>query len=181
MQAIGFAHPKRTVEALSIARGSAVADFGAGSGHYALSLAEEVGADGTVYAIDVQVDLLSRIKNEAHRKGYKNIHCIHGDIERMSGSKLRARSVDVVVMSNVLFQLSEPLNAFSEARRILKLDGRLVVIDWVISGASGRLGPAKDTHYSKQKALADARASHFEYVGEFDAGEHHYGLVCIPV
>ena len=183
MEYAGFAHPERTVEALAVAPGSVVADLGAGSGRHALAFARDVGEEGVVYAVDVQADMLRRLDNEARRRGLENIRIIHGNIERLHGAKLRSRTADMAFMSNILFQVEDPLRALGEAHRILKLDGRLVVIDWASpeEHAGPHIGPHKRHIYGRQQALADARASRFEYAGYFDAGAHHFGLVFIPV
>ena len=65
LQTEGFAHPGRTVSLFSIESGMTVADFGAGSGAYIFAIAEALQGSGTVYAIDVQRDLLKRIHSEA--------------------------------------------------------------------------------------------------------------------
>ncbi|MBX3330930.1 MAG: methyltransferase domain-containing protein, partial [Nitrospira sp.] len=46
--------PQGVVEKLSIARGSRVADLGAGEGYFTWHLAKAVGARGTVYAVDIE-------------------------------------------------------------------------------------------------------------------------------
>jgi len=170
-----FAHPGRNVVMLEIQPGHVVADFGAGSGEYTLALSSAVGSEGQVYAIDVQPDLLIRIKNEARRRGLKNIDIIVGDVGRAHGTKLRSHSVDLVLMSNVLFQLEYKEAAWNEAHRTLLSKGRLAVIDWSEHG--GRIGPSREHLYRRPEAVRDAERSHFHYTGEFPAGAHHYGLM----
>jgi len=170
-----FAHPARNTHQLDIQEGAAAADFGAGSGHYAFEIARQLGNTGLVYAIDVQRDLLRRLKREAAHRDLKNIETILADIEQPRGSKLADRSCDLVLISNLLFQLQDPGAALTEARRVLKPSGRLAVIDWSDSFRS--LGPAKQHVVKKARVLELARSAHFELLREFDAGAHHYGLV----
>lgn len=170
----GFAHPGKNVEAFLIAPGMIVADFGAGSGHYTFEMAKLLQGSGRVYAIDVQQDLLRRIKNEADRRALTNIETIWGDIERAHGTRLAPLSVDTVLLSNVLFQLEQPKRAFDEARRVLKLQGRLIVIDWIESFRN--LGPTKHHVFDRAAAIDCALASGFETAEHFHAGAHHYGL-----
>jgi len=186
MHTAAFAHPAKNTEALDVAPGSVVADFGTGSGHYSLELAKAVGEEGKVYAIDMQVDLLRRLKNEAHHRHLQHIETIPGDIGQLHGTKLKSRSVDLVLMSNVLFQLEHPRRALEEARRILKHTGRLAIIDWADSPPAGRqgfvrIGPAKHHVYPRTQAFADTREAGFESAGGFAAGAHHYGLFFTPV
>jgi ubiquinone/menaquinone biosynthesis C-methylase UbiE len=115
---MNFADPKSNVLQLGLREGMKVADLGAGSGHYTLAAAGIVGADGKVYAVDVQEDVLKHALDTAHRMGLRNIDAIWGDIERVGGTKLREHSMDAVIISNVLFQI-EHMDAFiQEIRRI---------------------------------------------------------------
>jgi ubiquinone/menaquinone biosynthesis C-methylase UbiE len=173
--AAGFAHPRRNVEALGVEPGMLVADFGSGSGIYVLHIAEELQNAGHVYAIDVQRDLLRRVKNEAHRRGFKNVEVIWTDLEREGASKLADEKLDLVLVSNLLFQVENKAAVLQEARRILKPRGRLVVVDWADS--FGGMGPQKLDVVSKDKALTLARDAGFELQREFPAGTHHYGLI----
>ena len=170
-----FAHPARNVGAFGIQPSMRVADFGAGSGAYVLAIAEALSGSGTVYAVDVQKDLLRRIKNEATQRGYTNIDVIWADLETPNASKLASGKLDIVLISNLLFQLDDKKPPFTEARRILKPAGRLIVIDW--SESFGGLGPIKDEVVTKEQAVTLARASGFELVKEFSTGAHHYGLI----
>ena len=177
-----FAHPASNTDALGIEGGMVVADFGSGSGHYALHLAEQVGESGVVYAIDVQQALLERLKDEGVRRGFKNIEIIWGDVSRPRGSKIADRTVDLVLISNLLFQLEDPARALKEAWRVLKPAGRLAIIDWSDSPPVGgrRMGPTKAHVLKIEKALDLAHEAHFDLIHEFDAGSHHYGLILKP-
>jgi len=170
-----FAHPRRNVAALGIEPGMSVADLGSGSGIYVLHIAEALENSGHVYAIDVQRDLLRRVKNEAHRRGFKNVDVIWTDLERADASKLADKTLDLVLVSNLLFQVENKSAVLTEAWRILKPTGRFAIIDWAES--FGGLGPVKGDVVSKAKALELARESGFELQREFAAGAHHYGLI----
>src|SRR3989338_11575281 len=108
-RAIGFAHPKRNIGALDIQGGMKVADFGSGSGTYVLLIAERLLGSGHVYAIDVQKDLLRRTANEAEKRGFKNVEVIWADLEAPRASKLASNSIDLVLISNLLFQVPDKL------------------------------------------------------------------------
>src|SRR6266704_2203579 len=84
----GFAHPHTNVAAFGLEHGMHVADFGSGSGHYVLAMAEALAGTGHVYAIDVQRDLLKRTQNEATKRGIKNISIVWGDLEASRSSKI---------------------------------------------------------------------------------------------
>ena len=175
LQTAGFAPPRLNVGALGIEPGMKVADFGSGSGIYVLYIAEALANSGHVYAIDVQRDLLQRLRNEAHRRGFKNVEIIWADLERPEASKIADQKLDLVLISNLLFQLEDKATVLKEAWRILKPSGRLAIIDW--SESFGGMGPIKQEVVAREKAIELARTCGFGLLREFPAGAHHYGLV----
>ena len=175
LQTANFAHPPRNVGALAIEPGMVVADFGSGSGAYVLLIAERLANAGRVYALDVQQDLLRRIKNEAHRRHFTNVETVWADLERVNGSKLADEHVDRVLISNLLFQLEDKDAPLREAYRILKPDGLLAIVDW--SESFGGIGPHKKDVVKKEAAVRHVTAAGFEILHHFEAGAHHYGLL----
>ncbi len=170
-----FASPERNISLLHITDGARVADFGAGSGHYVIALAHKVGRGGRVYAIEVQKDLLSRLKSEAMSKRLTNIEYIVSDLERVGGSRLAPKSLDAVVISNILFQSENKLALITEAHRVLKPGGQLLLIDWLESFRN--MGPHTAKVVSPDAAQALAEESGFIFERRVPAGSHHYGLI----
>lgn len=171
----GFAHPPRNVAALGIQPGMKVADFGSGSGAYVLAIAKELHHSGHVYAIDIQKDLLRRTKNEAEKMGYSNVEVLWGDLEAENGSKIADNTLDLVLISNLLFQIEDKRQVVAETKRILRANGRLAVIEW--SESFGGLGPHKEDVVAKEQVLTLARSVELTFVKEFPAGAHHFGLI----
>lgn len=174
----GFAHPQRNIDLLGIRPGQVVVDFGSGSGAYVLGIAERLNGMGHVYAVDVQQDLLRRVKNEAHKRHLHNVETIWSDVETPNGSKIADAHADLVLISNLLFQVEAKSAVFAEAKRILNPAGTLVVIDWSDSFAG--MGPIKKDVVKKEKAIELAEKEGFDLREEFDAGAHHYGLIFRP-
>lgn len=172
---IGFAHPVRNISELRVEPGMKTADFGAGSGAYTLAIAGALSGTGMVYAIDVQRDLLRRIKNETVARKLKNVETIWSDLEKPGGSKLADTMLDLVLMSNILFQLADKKAALAEAHRTLKNDGRLCIIDW--SASFRGTGPRQEDVVEKGAAVSLAEEAGFRLAREFPAGAHHYGLI----
>ena len=136
-----------------------------------------------MYAIDVQRDLLRKITNEATRLGYQNVDVIWADLEAPRSSKLADASIDLVLISNLLFQVPDKLLVLREAQRILKPGGRVIVIDWsdpALSGSRGAgIGPSKDDVVAKKIVLETAERAGLTLQREFAAGAHHYGLILV--
>ena len=174
---VHFISPEASIKKLRLEPGMKVADFGAGSWAYVFALAKAVLGGGQVYAIDVQKELLDRVKKEGRKTGLSNIEIIWGDIERAGGTKLADQSIDAVVLSNVLFQLNHTYSASLEAKRGLKPGGKVLVIDWTES--FGNMGPVAEQVVTPAKAREVFASAGFEFKEEFPAGPHHYGLIFI--
>ncbi len=171
---MAFANPATIVDQLEIEAGSTVADLGAGAGFYTVLLADRVGNEGTVYAIDVQPELLTKAKTLDATKR-TNIEFLQGDLEEEKGTHLAPETVEYALLVNVLFQLENKEAALREAFRILKRGGQLFVADWTDS--FGGLGPPEDHIISEADARALAENIGFAFSGSIDAGDHHWGAL----
>jgi len=172
-----FSDPQKNIEQFSLIEGMRVADLGAGSGAYTLAAARQVGTSGKVYAIEVQKDLLSSLKNNAQKQGLLNVDVIWGDIERTGATKLKEQSVDATIVSNVLFQAEDKKGLIAEVKRILKPKGKVLVVDWQES--YGGMGPHPDhvVHESGAKKMFEEGG--FSIERHISAGPHHYGFIAI--
>ena len=173
---MAFSLPQQIIQALSLREGMRVADFGAGSGHYTFAAAAKVSG-GKVYAIDIQKDLLARIKNEATRLGLSNVEVLWGDIDEVGGSCLAPHSVDVVILANILFQIERRSAAIEEIKRVLKPNGKALLVDW--RDSFGGLGPKTENVLLSDDAQELFRNNGFVLERDISAvaGDHHYGFI----
>lgn len=170
-----FSDPQKNIDQFGIGTGSYVADFGAGSGFYTFAAARATGSSGRVYAVDVQKDLLTKIKNQAQLVGVSNVDIVWADIETLGGTKLRDNSIDAVIAANIFFQLESREGACKEIRRILKNGGRVMIVDWASS--FGGMGPETSSVFNATQARELFIKNGFELVKDITAGAQHYGLI----
>ncbi len=170
-----FSEPQKILNNIGMGAGSVVVDLGSGSGHYARAAAQLIGPEGRVYAVDVQHELLERIATESQEQGISNIEIIHADIEIVRGTKLQDNVADSVLLCNTLFQLEDKASAITEASRIMRPNGRLIVIDWTDS--HNGLGPDSALICDQSAATELLQSSGFVLEKEFSAGDHHYGVI----
>jgi ubiquinone/menaquinone biosynthesis C-methylase UbiE len=172
---MAFSDPQRNIEQFGLSEGMRVADFGAGSGAYALAAAQKVGRDGRIYAIDIQQELLGRLADAARGAKGSTVEVLQGDIERPGGSKLGDAAVDAVLVANILFQVADKGAFLEEARRVLKPRGRLLIIDW--RDSFDGMGPSAEHVVTETSAKRLASDAGFTAEKNIQAGDHHYGIV----
>ncbi len=172
-----FSDPEKVISEMFVAQGMTVADFGSGAGFYTLALAKKVGPYGRVFAIDSNPEFLRRIKNEAVRSGLQNVEVVQGDLESRKGSGLVSASVDRIVIANTLFSMNNLDEIVLEAKRVLKHDGKVVVIDW--NESYGQIGPHTDHVITKDEAREMFEKEGFHLESFVDAGSHHYGMLYV--
>ncbi len=170
-----FSEPRENILHLGLREGMKVGDFGTGSGHYARAAAAIVGDTGKVYAIDIQEDVLKHLKLNTHAKHQSTIDTVWGDIEKLGGTHLRDASLDAVILSNTLFQIENRYGLLAEIRRVLKPEGKFIMIDW--AGSYSGMGPDAKKVVTEHEAEALFINGGFHKVKSFRAGPHHYGIL----
>lgn len=170
-----FVDPEKIIEALNIVPGMSAADFGCGAGFYSIPLARAVGSQGKIYALDIRKEMLEIIRSKARTFRLANIETIWTDLERPEGSNLKDTSMDVVVISNILFQIENKENLAKEASRILKPGGKLVLVEW--AEEERPIGPPIKERVNRNEAENIFLKTGLMLDREFAAGEHHYGLL----
>lgn len=106
-----------------VRKGQVVADLGCNTGHYTFALAECVGPEGRVYAVDLKEDYVRALEKRADELGYRNIEfhaCSASDL-----SFIRDELVDFVLANGLLCNMAEQRQpAVKEINRILKPTGK---------------------------------------------------------
>ncbi len=164
-----FSDPVKNLRALGLKHDDVVADLGAGTGFYSVA-AGMMTPKGHVYAVEISQDFLATIKHKAKEAHLKNVEAILGDVEKKGGTKIKDGVADLVIASNILFQLRDKENFILETKRILKPKGRVLLIDW--SDSSGL-----QIVFPKIKARELFEKNGFEVEKEINAGSHHYGII----
>jgi ubiquinone/menaquinone biosynthesis C-methylase UbiE len=170
-----FLNPQAVVAAAHISKDSRVADLAAGAGFFARAAARVVGPQGQVWAVDPGPDMLPRLKNLAAGEGLHNVEVIRGTIEKAGGTKLPDAAMDVAIMANALFGITNKEAAAKEAARILRKAGRVLLIDW--SDSHGGLGPHPSHVVSKAMAKQIFEDAGFSGAEDIPAGAYHWGLI----
>ena len=116
----------RVVDHLGAQPGDKIADLGAGSGLFTRPLARKVGAEGIVYAVDINGDLLEHIDETAGEEGLRNIETV---LASEYDPKIPER-VDLVLICDTLHQIENPGAYLGNLANYLTESGRVAIIDY---------------------------------------------------
>ncbi len=117
-------------EAADIQAGHIVADFGCGPGHTSIEIADWVGPEGHVHAIDINATFVSQTQENVRKAGVPGRVTAH----QSDGSKLPLPdgSLDRVTTKNTLIYVDDPMVTFEEFKRVLRRGGKVHAVegDW---------------------------------------------------
>lgn len=118
--------PERVVAELWIQPGDTVADLGAGGGYFTRRLAQAVGPDGTVYAVDVDADMIEYVDALAREQGLAQVRTV---LAEPDDAKLPAGEVDLVFLANTYHHIADRPAYFAKLRRALTPGGRVAIVE----------------------------------------------------
>ncbi len=131
----GWQHPERVIESLKIVEGDHVADIGSGDGYFVFRLADAVGPRGRVYAVDVEEEVVGKLRAKVAEAGYSNVEVILGEF---GDPLLPDERIDLVFLCNTYHHIDDRPAYFARLRADLGPRGRVAVVD-VRSDLSGIL------------------------------------------
>ena len=117
----------RVVQSLQLRPGERVADVGSGSGYFTFALANAVGPEGKVYAVDVDEEMNNIVAQRAMKEGVGNIEVI---LAKPDDPSLPSTGIDLVFTSNTYHHIDNRVNYFANLRKYIRPNGRVAVIDF---------------------------------------------------
>jgi ubiquinone/menaquinone biosynthesis C-methylase UbiE len=144
--------PDLIMDALGIGEGSVVADVGAGGGWFTVRLARRVGPNGTVFAQDVQSQMLEAIKRRVGREGLRNVDYVQGSLD---DPRLPPGRLDAVLIVDAYHELANPIELLRNVSASLKTTGRIGIVDYTLEG--GGPGPPLNQRKSEKSVIKEAR------------------------
>lgn len=154
---------QKMLENLGVKPGMTICDMGCGNGFYSLKLAEMVGKDGKILAVDIQPEMLRLLKARAEEQGIENIELVLGDIDN---PKLPEGKVDLILCVDVYHEFSHPVEMLAAMRKSLKPDGKIALLEFRMEDPNV---PIKLLHkMSKKQMLLEYEANGFQLARQFD-------------
>lgn len=170
-----FIDPDSIIAQLEIENGSMVADFGCGPGFFSIPFAKAVGEEGKVYALDVLPQALESVKSKVRNFAVPNVVLMRANVEKENGSKLESGSIDWVILKDILFQNQKKEIIIAEAKRVLKTEGRIIVVEWKKKDYG--VGPEDSLRIDQEVLKKMFTNQNFAIEKDIDAGDFHYAFV----
>ncbi len=145
--------PETALNAIGIAPGSTVADVGAGSGYFTVRMARRVGAQGRVYANDLQPEMLAMLASRLQKERVLNVTLVQGGVD---DPKLPAASIDLILLVDVYHEFSQPQIMLRRMREALKPGGRLVLLEYRKEDPSVPIRPEHKMSVAEAKLEVEA-------------------------
>lgn len=174
-------HPIQVLEQLGIEADDSLADIGSGNGYFTLPAAEVV-APASVYAVDIDTDLLAELSETAAEASHSNIQCIAGDARELDS--LLPNPVDVVLIANTFHGVEEPATFAQQAYQSLTSDGRLIIVNWhdrpkeETPVAGTPRGPPTELRLPPEQTADQLSVAPFTTTRLIDLPPHHYAFIC---
>ena len=166
--------PEEVVRRLNLGPGLRVADIGAGSGYLSVPIADAVGPAGRVAAVDLQPEMLDRLRNRLAPGA--PVDRIQADAV---ATTLPGSSQDLVVIANVWHELDARTAALAEMARIVRKTGRLAILDWR-TDVGQPPGPPLEHRISVRDVVDELRVGGWRVVDEGVLGKYSYLTVALP-
>lgn len=156
-----FENPESYLPSL-IGKVEVIAELGCGTGFYCKYLQQ---LSNRLYCVDVFCPSLQ----EAKKMTPKAIFLC----EDASSTSIPSQAVDVVFLANSFHDMSNKKGVVKEIKRILKKEGKVIIIDWVKEITP--IGPPVSIRMSESEYLEFFKD--FILLNKFKPTEYHYGLV----
>jgi ubiquinone/menaquinone biosynthesis C-methylase UbiE len=119
------------MDALRLKPGDRVLEAGAGPGYVSLALADRVGPEGVVYAVDRSAEALAYLERLQNERGFRQIRRLVADAATLEAADLHA---DAALVSMVLHHADDPVGILRNLHRLLPPHALVVVAEFDPAG-----------------------------------------------
>lgn len=156
------------IDSMRLTAASVVADIGAGSGYYAFRIARKV-PNGKVYAVEIQDEMISLLRDNRKKFGMENVEIIKGSA---TSPNLPENSIDLAFMVDVYHELEFPSEVLRAIHKSLKPGGRLLLLEYRGEDASVPIKPLHKTTVKQLNKELGANGFSLAHKGDFLPIQH---------
>ena len=152
----------RLLENMQISDTNDIADIGAGSGYHVFKMAQ-LAPKGTIYAVDIQDEMLAALKIKKEERKVANVEIVKGGETTVN---LPANSVDKVLIVDVYHEMNFPVEMMASIKTALRPEGKLYLIEY--RGEDPKV-PIKRLHkMTEAQAVKEMKAAGFQLEQNID-------------
>lgn len=111
---------------MKISKTDDIADIGAGSGYHVFKMAT-MATDGTVYAVDIQDEMLSAMRDKKAVGTFNNVALVKGSEKSVN---LKPNSVDKVLIVDVYHEMNFPYEMMASIKKAMRANAKLYLIEY---------------------------------------------------
>lgn len=148
---------------LQLEPGMTVCDLGCGNGYWTIPMAKKVGPEGRVLAVDIQREMLQKLRVRSARSKINNIEPI---LSKVDDPKLPVGEVDLLLLVDVYHEFSHPESMLWGIRRSLTPTGVVALLEYREEDPTV---PIKPLHkMSKLQIMKEYESNGFKLVREYN-------------
>ncbi len=167
--------PEAVIQALDILPDMRIADLGAGTGYFTAHLARAVGANGSVFAVETEPNLVIYLRERAERERTANVVPV---LASADNPRLPYHALDLVLIVDTFHHLDDRGEYFRRLTDVLAPAGRIAIIDFRAGDLP--VGPPPEHKIARDQVVAELRSAGYVLVAEPNLLPYQYFLVFRP-
>jgi len=156
--------PADIFRTMGLKAGDIVADVGCGTGWFARRMARSVAPGGTVYAVDIQPEMLELLRGYVASEGVKGIVPVLGT---ETDPKLPPGGLDWILMVDVYHEFQKPQAMLEAIRRSLKPTGKVALVEYRLEGETAS-HIRREHRMSVEQVLGEWQPAGFRLVAQHE-------------
>ncbi len=164
--------PDAIANALRLNNGQTVADLGTGTGYMISRLSRAVGAAGTVYAVEVEPNLVAHVRERIEANELSNVTPV---LASKDHPRLPVGSIDLLLILDTYHHLDRRDEYLAILQQTLKPNGRVAIIDWKKKELP--VGPPPAHKLARDRVVDEMTSAGFALVEEPTTLENQYFLI----
>ena len=162
----GWQWRDRVIESLNLRKSDKVLELGPGNGYFTFALAEKIGPDGQLFAVDVDEKAINKIQIRVAEEKIVNLHATVYDGSLID---LKGQKVNLIFSVNVYHHLPDQVKYFEKLKSHLAPGGRIAVIDHHLEmGLALRVFVSKDHQTPPENIRREMDAAGYKLVQSQD-------------
>lgn len=162
--------PEFVIENLDLKKSKCVADIGAGTGYFSTRIARQLPKTSTVFAVDIEPDMIAHLKVRAQNEGLNN----HKELLSTEEFPQIPTDCDLVLLVDTYHHISNRSAYFKSGLLHLNKRGRVAIVDFTMESP---MGPKKEHRLPKNQVVAEMQQAGYKLEKDISGLPNQYFLI----